>query len=227
VQMNLDDSQTAFFNQVIIPTMELIQSLSHHPYLLEPKTNQLVHKFESIAVATYHFREKHGLRSKVVFNDIFCDTANAAKHGAISEQIVSVTASSDYEFNDDKFRFMKNTIIGRNNKNQTTFDAMLELIDAIEIYCSKLKLQVPKMRLRQSSYPFYDYAVLYSFPIISAFTKSMNIRFFKAVEGLYELADPTETRLVVFNEEFAGQDPTYLLRTSKPVLAQVIFTVST
>ncbi len=200
----LNELQIKFLNQLVQPCQDFFNLVVAHPFLLHPSSNSILHKFESVTLAIFHYQESLGLNNR--FSEEFALMANSIKHGKHNEKVIELSAATDFEVDNNRFRFIKNTVLGVNSKTGMPIDPETELFGALNV-CAKLVCLEGKLPTKnESTYPFFSKATTYHFPEHSAHTAAANLRFFCRTATGLALFDPQKIDFIALTKDFAGKE---------------------
>jgi hypothetical protein len=209
----LNPTQIKFFDSVVTPWRELNGLLSEHPLAANPDSNVLSSKAQSLVITLNHFREKlqKSAAYKVRITDDLRNLANSVKHSKGSETDVFCILSPTYECSGDGFRFIKNEIVcnyerANGGNAGREFLASAEIWAAVQSYAQVLGVDIIQFAPSESGYSFLPVAVAFSIPRYAAYTKSVQILFFRRIADGYEKFDPENVKFAVLGEEALGSD---------------------
>ncbi|WP_320202288.1 hypothetical protein [Agrobacterium rosae] len=197
--------QVRFKNQIYGPLILVIRELTVLPRVVDPDSNMLLHTFEGLVLHVNHFKEKHANFLKQ--DDILNAVANSIKHVRQKEPIELQTCGV-WEHLDQKFRFLTMTHL-LTRRDRDVLDAVDLIISRVNYISEKLATGLPKIIRETATHEFYDWAVCYSAPFISAETSSMRIRLVtKNRTGVYVASAVESIKFLALDESLAGIDPT-------------------
>lgn len=200
-----------FYNQIYRPAYNLLQTLAAHPFAIEPESNVLLHQFEGLTLHVNHFAEKNDLsflNKELTNDDQFRDLANSIKHIRRNpEDQVTCESALIFEVKEEKFRFVRNTIVSRYDNKNETFDAIDKLCKTIEKYFSFVGISIDRMDIPESNYPPYLWAIAYQLDELAAITKSTRLITVKKEGDNYIKFDPKEIKFLGLDKALIGQNP--------------------
>ncbi len=192
-----------FLNQIYIPALELVKDFSRLPILMEPNSNTMLHKFEGLAIHLNHFCEKNAF-TNFRHDDIFRKMCNSIKHSRVD---VELQSSVLFEYKEDSFRFLRNTVSAKFVDSGVKFDALDLLCDTTNKHIHLLNLDLMNISPAESVFNYFRYAFVYHLDGISVETNNCNIQFVVNRGGSYEPYSPSEVRFCVLGKEHVGLNP--------------------
>jgi hypothetical protein len=164
----------------------------------------LLHTFEGLVLHLNHFKEKHAKFIKQ--DDALNALANSIKH-VRQKAPMELQTCCVWEHLDGKFRFLTMTHLLLQG-DQEAVDAVNRVISRVNYISKKLATGLPKIIRETAANDFYDWAVCYSAPFISAETSSMRIRLVTKNEaGVYVATAVENVKFLTLDESLAGINP--------------------
>lgn len=200
--------QERYLNEVILPLNQFLKQMSAFPVCTQPDSNVYMHQFVGLVLAVNHFFERYDNKERKV-SDVFRQISNSVKHIPDRGHIYKPELLVLYEFENENFRFVKNTIIDANDSNEPKLDLIAELLNEVNNQSRDLNLMMPRLMAHESVYGFYPWAFAYHDPSIAVSTKSTRFQVVTKREGSYVPVAPENVRFVVFGHDMVGHDPTY------------------
>jgi hypothetical protein len=203
----MDATQENYCNEVVLPLTKFLQQMALFPVCTQPDSNVFLHQFVGLVLAVNHFFKKRGLNRKV--SESLRQISNSAKHIPRKGRVYKPELSILYEYKDENFRFVRNTIIDSNDPNEPKCDMVGELLAEVNSQSADLNLGIQKFSALESIYGFYTWAFAYHDPTIAISTKSTKIQIVAKSMGSYVPFDAANVKFVVLNHEMIGHDPSY------------------
>lgn len=185
---------------------DMMRLLAEYPMGIQPNTNSALHQLEGLLLGLNHFSEKNGINFS--YSADFRDICNSIKHLKIyNNKIYDLSFVVQYEFSEEKFRFIRNSVIATLQGGTIRLDVVALACEEVNRFCKENIFLLQDLNQIESIYNFFDWAFAYHDPRVAAETTDVQLQIVKKTEDGYLPFDPSEIKFVQLDFSLRGIDP--------------------
>lgn len=198
----MDGNQILFRDQILLPWEDISAVMMRAPLALNPFSNVIISRINSLVLSLNHFREAQGIEGSV--NPIIRDWSNSIKHIRPDNKTSYVSKFyCDFRYERGIFYFDRNKVFifcKKDTNNINGIDSNKLIIEEISEISDQLGLEFNSKLENNSIKSARDHVVLYHISRFGSQTSGSVIRFYDVIDGVERLVDPPAVKFVVLDE---------------------------